>query len=155
MYYMQQKLMFWWHFDSSFCEEHRPRQSAPSSDRLAFHGTAQTTCAICMNAVEARASNNTLRTPCCKSAWYHRECIQVSQNSSLHKPILLISGSWHHGPVNFCIFSGPKPYFSDPTYISLLHQSCVSKIYPVSGLIKVDFFGDFMLFYEICLAVWH
>ncbi|XP_013404592.1 uncharacterized protein LOC106169620 [Lingula anatina] len=61
---------------SSYCEEHRPRQTVPTSDRLAFHGTAKAVCAICMCAVEARASNETLRAPCCKNAWFHRSCIQ-------------------------------------------------------------------------------
>ncbi|XP_064621496.1 uncharacterized protein LOC135484197 isoform X2 [Lineus longissimus] len=61
---------------SSFCGVHRLKQITPSSDRLAFHGTAVTNCAICMCSVEARASNDTLRTPCCKNSWYHRECIQ-------------------------------------------------------------------------------
>ncbi|KAL3874226.1 hypothetical protein ACJMK2_037271, partial [Sinanodonta woodiana] len=60
----------------SYCPDHRPRQQCNVSDRLAFFGTALSTCAICMNAVEARASNETLRAPCCKNAWYHRLCVQ-------------------------------------------------------------------------------
>ncbi|XP_025103815.1 uncharacterized protein LOC112569933 isoform X2 [Pomacea canaliculata] len=62
----------------SYCPEHRPRQSAGSgaSDRLAFYGTALSTCSICIMAVEARASNGTIRSPCCKSAWFHRDCMQ-------------------------------------------------------------------------------
>ena len=61
----------------SYCPEHRPQQTCKVSDRLAFYGTANTTCSICMYAVEARCSNDTLRAPCCKNAWYHRTCIQV------------------------------------------------------------------------------
>ena len=30
-----------------------------------------------MLAVEARSSNDTLRSPCCRNAWFHRDCIQV------------------------------------------------------------------------------
>ena len=62
---------------SSFCEDHCPKQVVPPRDRLSFQGTAHSTCAICMCAVEARASSSTLRTPCCKNAWFHRSCIQV------------------------------------------------------------------------------
>ncbi|XP_070180549.1 uncharacterized protein [Littorina saxatilis] len=62
----------------SYCPEHRPRQATPTStsDRLAFYGTAKSTCSICMLAVEARSSNDTLRSPCCRHAWFHRDCIQ-------------------------------------------------------------------------------
>ncbi|XP_076099447.1 uncharacterized protein LOC143068936 isoform X2 [Mytilus galloprovincialis] len=60
----------------SFCQDHRPRQMVPISDRLAFYGTANALCAICMNSVEARASNETLRAPCCRNSWFHRSCIQ-------------------------------------------------------------------------------
>ncbi|XP_029633246.1 uncharacterized protein LOC115209160 [Octopus sinensis] len=66
------------YFDSysSFCPSHRPRQACQVSDRLSFFGTANSMCVICMNAVEARASNDTLRAPCCKNTWFHRTCIQ-------------------------------------------------------------------------------
>ncbi|KAJ8308853.1 hypothetical protein KUTeg_013727 [Tegillarca granosa] len=60
----------------SYCEEHRPRQNNSVSDRLSFYGTANTLCAICMMSVEARASNETLRAPCCRNSWFHRTCIQ-------------------------------------------------------------------------------
>ncbi|XP_060082874.1 uncharacterized protein DDB_G0284459-like [Ylistrum balloti] len=65
------------YYDSfrSFCEDHRPRQMVSVSDRLAFYGTANTTCAICMTSVETRASNETLRAPCCHNSWFHRSCI--------------------------------------------------------------------------------
>ncbi|XP_033734617.1 uncharacterized protein DDB_G0284459-like [Pecten maximus] len=65
------------YYDSfrSFCEDHRPRQMVSVSDRLAFYGTANTTCAICMTSVETRASNETLRAPCCRNSWFHRSCI--------------------------------------------------------------------------------
>ncbi|XP_041353287.1 uncharacterized protein LOC121371457 isoform X2 [Gigantopelta aegis] len=65
-------------FDSfrSYCPEHRPQQTCKMSDRLAFYGTANTVCSICMYAIEARCSNDTLRAPCCKNAWFHRTCIQ-------------------------------------------------------------------------------
>ncbi|OWF45461.1 G2/M phase-specific E3 ubiquitin-protein ligase [Mizuhopecten yessoensis] len=65
------------YYDSfrSFCEDHRPRQTVSVSDRLAFYGTANTTCAICMTSVETRASNETLRAPCCRNSWFHRSCI--------------------------------------------------------------------------------
>lgn len=61
----------------SFCEEHRPQQGMEVvSDRLSFHGTANSTCAICLCPVEARTSNHTLRAPCCKNSWFHRTCVQ-------------------------------------------------------------------------------
>lgn len=62
----------------SYCPDHRPHQGTHSSvsDRLAFYGTAKSTCSICMSAVEARASNETLRSPCCRNAWFHRDCMQ-------------------------------------------------------------------------------
>ena len=46
------------------------------------------------------------------------------------------------GPVNRKLlhFFRLKSYLSDPTYISLLHQNYVSNIFPVFGLIPVDFF---------------
>ncbi|KAL8600048.1 hypothetical protein ACOMHN_039281 [Nucella lapillus] len=60
----------------SYCPDHRPCQNTPTSDRLAFYGTAKSTCSICMLSVEARASNDTLRSPCCRKSWFHRNCIQ-------------------------------------------------------------------------------
>lgn len=59
----------------------------PSSDRLAFYGTANAPCAICMNSVEARASNETLRAPCCRNSWFHRNCIQVFYQQELFVPM--------------------------------------------------------------------
>ncbi|KAL5008056.1 hypothetical protein ScPMuIL_013637 [Solemya velum] len=66
------------YFDTyrSYCPEHRPKQPQPVSDRLAFYGTANTTCAICLNSVEARTSDQTLRSPCCRNSWFHRNCVQ-------------------------------------------------------------------------------
>ncbi|XP_064600862.1 uncharacterized protein LOC135467035 [Liolophura sinensis] len=69
----------------SYCPTHRPRQAALTSDRLAFFGTANTMCAICICTVEARASNETLRSPCCRSSWFHRDCIQqLATTAGLH-----------------------------------------------------------------------
>ncbi|XP_076464339.1 uncharacterized protein LOC143296346 [Babylonia areolata] len=66
----------------SYCPDHRPCQETPTSDRLAFYGTAKSTCSICMLSVEARASNDTLRSPCCRKAWFHRNCIQRYASSA-------------------------------------------------------------------------
>ncbi|XP_046373044.1 uncharacterized protein LOC124146677 [Haliotis rufescens] len=60
----------------SYCPDHRPRQTVQISDRLAFVGTANTVCSICMYAVVARSSHETMRAPCCKNSWFHRSCIQ-------------------------------------------------------------------------------
>ncbi|KAK2182261.1 hypothetical protein NP493_359g06032 [Ridgeia piscesae] len=37
---------------SSYCQDHCPKQVVPVRDRLSFHGTANSICAICMSAVE-------------------------------------------------------------------------------------------------------
>ncbi|NWY55755.1 G2E3 ligase, partial [Chionis minor] len=54
----------------SFCWEHRPQQeveAVPEED---------TTCLICMDPVGDRKSYTTMVCPACKSAWFHRGCIQ-------------------------------------------------------------------------------
>lgn len=61
---------------SSFCKNHRPQQDVPSDD------DPNIVCSICMNTVKATPSNDTLRAPCCRNYWYHRECIQRYASSA-------------------------------------------------------------------------
>ncbi|KFQ20160.1 PHD finger protein 7, partial [Mesitornis unicolor] len=54
----------------SFCSEHRPQQAVevePQQD---------TTCLICLEPVGDRISYTAMVCPACKSAWFHRGCIQ-------------------------------------------------------------------------------
>lgn len=55
---------------SSFCPAHRMQQNVPSDDDPSI------VCSICMNTVTAAPSCDTLRAPCCRKYWYHRDCVQ-------------------------------------------------------------------------------
>ncbi|XP_068766670.1 PHD finger protein 7-like [Struthio camelus] len=55
----------------SFCWQHRPVQRAQAPQR------GQTPCLICQEAVAGRPRFGTLVCPACRSAWFHRGCIQV------------------------------------------------------------------------------
>ncbi|XP_045175865.2 uncharacterized protein LOC123536603 [Mercenaria mercenaria] len=55
---------------SSFCPAHRQQQDVPCDD------DPNIVCSICMNTVTAAPSNDTIRAPCCRKYWYHRECVQ-------------------------------------------------------------------------------
>ncbi|NXT51832.1 G2E3 ligase, partial [Pluvianellus socialis] len=60
----------------SFCWEHRLQQeveAVPEED---------TTCLICMDPVGDRKSYTTMVCPACKSAWFHRGCIQGQATSA-------------------------------------------------------------------------
>ena len=59
---------------SSFCPAHRPQQDVPSTEDPLY------VCPICMTSVECKPSAETLRAPCCRKAWYHRSCVQVSSH---------------------------------------------------------------------------
>ncbi|NXN99242.1 G2E3 ligase, partial [Rhinopomastus cyanomelas] len=54
----------------SFCCDHHPEQSAQVVPE------ANTNCIICMEPVEDQRSYSTMVCPVCKSAWFHRGCIQ-------------------------------------------------------------------------------
>ncbi|XP_027562579.1 PHD finger protein 7-like, partial [Neopelma chrysocephalum] len=53
-----------------FCPAHRPQQEVKVTPEPG------TQCLICMEPVEDRQTFNTLVCPACKSAWFHRDCIQ-------------------------------------------------------------------------------
>lgn len=57
---------------ASFCWKHRPVQAITSNkyrDSLP--------CTICLEFIEPVPSYNILQSPCCKNAWFHRDCLQV------------------------------------------------------------------------------
>ncbi|XP_017449571.1 G2/M phase-specific E3 ubiquitin-protein ligase isoform X2 [Rattus norvegicus] len=57
---------------ASFCWKHRPVQAITSNkyrDSLP--------CTICLEFVEPIPTYNILQSPCCKNAWFHRDCLQV------------------------------------------------------------------------------
>ncbi|XP_039243791.1 PHD finger protein 7-like [Pipra filicauda] len=54
----------------AFCAAHRPEQAVEATPEPG------TECLICMEPVEDRKTFNTLVCPACKSAWFHRDCIQ-------------------------------------------------------------------------------
>ncbi|XP_071800741.1 uncharacterized protein [Asterias amurensis] len=56
----------------SYCVDHRPQQVAPTNPC----SQSSVTCPICMDEVEAKVSNHTLKTPCCNNTWFHRTCVQ-------------------------------------------------------------------------------
>ncbi|XP_033634861.1 uncharacterized protein LOC117296095 [Asterias rubens] len=56
----------------SYCVDHRPQQVGPTNPC----SQSSVMCPICMDEVEAKVSNHTLRTPCCNNTWFHRTCVQ-------------------------------------------------------------------------------
>ncbi|XP_021240140.1 PHD finger protein 7-like [Numida meleagris] len=54
----------------SFCREHHPRQEIQEAPEQG------TTCVICLETVGDSASYHTLVCPACRSAWFHRGCVQ-------------------------------------------------------------------------------
>ncbi|XP_034273844.1 G2/M phase-specific E3 ubiquitin-protein ligase [Pantherophis guttatus] len=54
----------------SYCWKHRPTQKRLSN----YKGSSQ--CTICLELVEQGPTYNILTSPCCKNAWFHRECLQ-------------------------------------------------------------------------------
>ncbi|XP_061486850.1 G2/M phase-specific E3 ubiquitin-protein ligase-like isoform X3 [Rhineura floridana] len=54
----------------SYCWKHRPTQKHSSDSK----GSSQ--CTICLELVEHAPSYNILASPCCKNAWFHRDCLQ-------------------------------------------------------------------------------
>ncbi|KAJ1069699.1 hypothetical protein AB1E18_015684 [Capra hircus] len=57
---------------ASFCWKHRPVQIiTPNNCRDSL------LCTICLEFIEPIPTYNVLRSPCCKNAWFHRDCLQV------------------------------------------------------------------------------
>lgn len=56
---------------ASFCWKHRPVQAITSKYRDSLP------CTICLEFIEPIPSYNILQSPCCKNAWFHRDCLQV------------------------------------------------------------------------------
>ncbi|XP_053138790.1 G2/M phase-specific E3 ubiquitin-protein ligase isoform X2 [Hemicordylus capensis] len=60
----------------SYCWKHRPSQKRPSNPK----GSSQ--CTICLELIEHAPSYAILTSPCCKNAWFHRECLQCQALSA-------------------------------------------------------------------------
>ncbi|XP_078515543.1 G2/M phase-specific E3 ubiquitin-protein ligase [Lissotriton helveticus] len=60
---------------ASFCRKHRPFQKC-------VQDTGSSTCTICLEIVQHRPSYNILHSPCCKTAWFHRDCLQYQALSA-------------------------------------------------------------------------
>uniref|UniRef100_A0A2K5CXI2 G2/M phase-specific E3 ubiquitin-protein ligase n=2 Tax=Aotus nancymaae TaxID=37293 RepID=A0A2K5CXI2_AOTNA len=56
---------------ASFCWNHRPVQIASNNYKESLP------CTICLEFIQPIPSYNILRSPCCKNAWFHRDCLQV------------------------------------------------------------------------------
>ncbi|KAF5925798.1 hypothetical protein HPG69_002249 [Diceros bicornis minor] len=57
---------------ASFCWNHRPVQIITSSNYK-----DSLPCTICLEFIEPVPTYSILRSPCCKNAWFHRDCLQV------------------------------------------------------------------------------
>uniref|UniRef100_A0A8C0XNE7 G2/M phase-specific E3 ubiquitin-protein ligase n=1 Tax=Castor canadensis TaxID=51338 RepID=A0A8C0XNE7_CASCN len=57
---------------ASFCWKHRPVQIITSNN---YRDSLP--CTICLEFIEPIPSYSILRSPCCKNAWFHRDCLQV------------------------------------------------------------------------------
>ncbi|NXD05794.1 G2E3 ligase, partial [Nothocercus nigrocapillus] len=55
----------------SYCWEHKPVQ------KFSVKGSRESSqCVICLELVEQLPLYSVLKSPCCKNAWFHRECLQ-------------------------------------------------------------------------------
>ncbi|XP_077320918.1 G2/M phase-specific E3 ubiquitin-protein ligase [Lithobates pipiens] len=61
----------------SYCWEHRPVQTFPRSEP-----NESSACTICLEPVNHVPSYHVLRGPCCKTSWFHRECLQYQALSA-------------------------------------------------------------------------
>uniref|UniRef100_A0A8C3UNL6 G2/M-phase specific E3 ubiquitin protein ligase n=1 Tax=Catharus ustulatus TaxID=91951 RepID=A0A8C3UNL6_CATUS len=61
----------------SYCWEHRPVQEFTDKEP---RGASQ--CTICLDLVEHLPLYTVLKSPCCKNAWFHRECLQYQALSA-------------------------------------------------------------------------
>ncbi|KAL1789820.1 G2 M phase-specific E3 ubiquitin-protein ligase isoform X1, partial [Sigmodon hispidus] len=57
---------------ASFCWTHRPIQAITSN----MYGDPLP-CTICLEFIDPIPTYNILQSPCCKNAWFHRDCLQV------------------------------------------------------------------------------
>ncbi|XP_076983153.1 G2/M phase-specific E3 ubiquitin-protein ligase isoform X1 [Tamandua tetradactyla] len=57
---------------ASFCWNHRPAQIITSNN---YRDSLP--CTICLEFIEPIPTYSILRSPCCKNAWFHRDCLQV------------------------------------------------------------------------------
>ncbi|XP_073495150.1 G2/M phase-specific E3 ubiquitin-protein ligase isoform X2 [Phyllobates terribilis] len=55
----------------SYCWEHRPVQKA-----LSTQSNESSPCTICLENVDHVPSYHIIQGPCCKTSWYHRDCLQ-------------------------------------------------------------------------------
>ncbi|XP_028577255.2 G2/M phase-specific E3 ubiquitin-protein ligase isoform X1 [Podarcis muralis] len=60
----------------SYCWKHRPTQKRSPTSK----GSSQ--CTICLELIEHAPSYNILASPCCKNAWFHRDCLQCQALSA-------------------------------------------------------------------------
>ncbi|XP_017675971.1 PREDICTED: G2/M phase-specific E3 ubiquitin-protein ligase isoform X2 [Lepidothrix coronata] len=61
----------------SYCWEHKPVQTFMDKE-----STGASQCTICLDLVEHLPAYTVLKSPCCKSAWFHRECLQYQALSA-------------------------------------------------------------------------
>ena len=64
----------------TYCYEHRPHQPVPVPSRFGPFEPISVMCPICLCNVTPDTGIHSLRTPCCKNTWFHRDCIQVREN---------------------------------------------------------------------------
>ncbi|XP_069805526.1 G2/M phase-specific E3 ubiquitin-protein ligase [Dendropsophus ebraccatus] len=62
---------------SSYCWEHRPVQKP-----LSTQSNESSPCTICLENIDHVPSYHVLRGPCCKTSWYHRDCLQYQALSA-------------------------------------------------------------------------
>ncbi|KAM4014612.1 G2/M phase-specific E3 ubiquitin-protein ligase isoform 1-T2 [Anomaloglossus baeobatrachus] len=55
----------------SYCWEHRPVQTP-----LSTQSKESSSCTVCLESIDHVPSYHVIRGPCCKTSWYHRECLQ-------------------------------------------------------------------------------
>ncbi|NXF79536.1 G2E3 ligase, partial [Sclerurus mexicanus] len=61
----------------SYCWEHKPVQTLMDEES---RGASQ--CTICLDLVDHLPAYTVLKGPCCKNAWFHRECLQYQALSA-------------------------------------------------------------------------
>lgn len=65
----------------TYCNRHRQKQKIPP--RFAITNQSVIICAICLEEIEEKNLTEILWAPCCKTAWYHRKCLQVNMHNNL------------------------------------------------------------------------
>ncbi|KAM4898786.1 G2/M phase-specific E3 ubiquitin-protein ligase [Sylvia borin] len=61
----------------SYCWEHRPVQEFVDEEPR-----KSSQCTICLNLIEHLPMYTVLKSPCCKNAWFHRDCLQYQALSA-------------------------------------------------------------------------